>query len=139
MVRKYEYQASIAAGGYNDQRDHHRLCLLCLCLAQALTFSKEIFGDGSVEMVPPYLLLSEANLGLGRLQSTEEFLSLANWSIVKSPQCRNAIRSQVVRRLCVVIVQNSNNLMFDRQLSCYTPKVLCLPEPCLPLYYQSRS
>lgn len=62
---------------------------------QALSFSKEIFGDGSIEMVPPYLLLSEANLGLGHLQSAEEFLSLANWSILKTPACSNAIRSQV--------------------------------------------
>lgn len=53
-------------------------------------------------MVPPYLLLSEANLGLEQLQSAEEFLSLANWSIIKAPQCSNAIRSQVVRRSCTV-------------------------------------
>lgn len=46
-------------------------------------------------MVPPYLLLSEANLGLGLLQSAEEFLSMANWSILKTPHCSNAIRSQV--------------------------------------------
>lgn len=62
---------------------------------QALSFSKEIFGDGSIEMVPPYLLLSEANLGLGLLRSAEEFLSMANWSILKTPDCSNAIRSQV--------------------------------------------
>lgn len=61
---------------------------------QALSFSKEIFGDGSIEMVPPYLLLSEANLGLGLLQSAEEFLSMANWSILKTPDCSSAIRSQ---------------------------------------------
>lgn len=62
---------------------------------QALSFSKEVFGDGSIEMVPPYLLLSEANLGLGLLQSAEGFLSMANWSILKTPKCSNAIRSQV--------------------------------------------
>eukprot|EP00903_Cladosiphon_okamuranus_P017563 g16177.t1 len=64
---------------------------------QALAFSKEIFGDGSIEMVPPYLLLSEANLGLGSLQSAEGFLSMANWSILKTPKCSNAIRSQLHR------------------------------------------
>ncbi|CAM9764482.1 unnamed protein product [Ectocarpus fasciculatus] len=64
---------------------------------QALAFSKEIFGDGSIETVPPYLLLSEANLGLGLLQSAEGFLSMANWSILKTPQCSNAIRSQLHR------------------------------------------
>uniref|UniRef100_A0A7S2V026 MalT-like TPR region domain-containing protein n=1 Tax=Fibrocapsa japonica TaxID=94617 RepID=A0A7S2V026_9STRA len=64
---------------------------------QALSFSKEIFGDGSIEMVPPYLLLSEANLGLGRLQQAEEFLAMANWSVLKNPDCSNAIRSQLHR------------------------------------------
>ncbi|CAM9150902.1 unnamed protein product [Scytosiphon promiscuus] len=64
---------------------------------QALAFAKEIFGDGSIEMVPPYLLLSEANLGLGLLPSAEGFLSMANWSILKTPQCSNAIRSQLHR------------------------------------------
>ncbi|CAM9293672.1 unnamed protein product [Chrysoparadoxa australica] len=64
---------------------------------QALTFCKEIFGEGSIEMVPPYLLLSQANLGLARLQSAEEFLSLANWIILKNPDCPNAIRSQLHR------------------------------------------
>lgn len=59
-------------------------------------FCKEIFGDGSIEMVPPYLLLSEANLGLGMLQSAEGFLSMANWSILKTPKCSNAVRSQVI-------------------------------------------
>ena len=32
-----------------------------------------------MEMIPSYLQLAEANLGLGRFQQAEEFLSLANW------------------------------------------------------------
>ena len=50
-----------------------------------------------MEMVPPYLQLAEANLGLGRFQQAEEFLSLANWSVLKNPDCSNAIRSQLHR------------------------------------------
>ncbi|CAM9809858.1 unnamed protein product, partial [Phaeothamnion confervicola] len=65
---------------------------------QALAFCKDIFGDGSIEMVPPYILLSEANLGLNRLQSAEELLSLANWSVLKNPDHSvQAIRSQLHR------------------------------------------
>ena len=41
--------------------------------------------------------LAEANLGLGRFQQAEEFLSLANWSVLKNPDCSNAIRSQLHR------------------------------------------
>jgi len=39
---------------------------------QSLKFLREIFGEGSVESVPPYLLLAEANLGLGKFQQAEE-------------------------------------------------------------------
>ena len=41
---------------------------------QALAFLKDIYGDGSIESVPPYLLLAEANLGLSKFQQCEEFL-----------------------------------------------------------------
>lgn len=64
---------------------------------QAITFLKDIHGDGAMEMVPPYLLLAEANLGLGRFKQADEFLSLANWSVLKNPGCSNAVRSQLHR------------------------------------------
>lgn len=83
---------------------------------QALAFSKEIFGDGSIEMVPPYLLLSEANLGLGALQSAEGFLSMANWSILKTPKCSNAIRSQVTMKQLLISRRRGREV---REL-CYT-------------------
>ena len=64
---------------------------------QAISFLKDLHGDGSMELVPPYLQLAEANLGLGRFSQAEEFLSLANWSVLKNPDCSNAIRSQLHR------------------------------------------
>jgi len=64
---------------------------------QALRFSHELFGERSIELVPSYLLLAEANLGLKRNKQAEEFLSLANWSVLKHPDCSNAIRSQLHR------------------------------------------
>lgn len=54
---------------------------------QALRFSLEVYGTGRIELVQCYLLLAEANLGLRRWQSAEEFLLYANWSIIKSPNC----------------------------------------------------
>jgi hypothetical protein len=32
-----------------------------------------------------------------RFTATEEFLSLANWSVLKNPQCSNTLRSQLHR------------------------------------------
>jgi len=66
---------------------------------QAITFLRDLTGDDAMELVPPYLLLAEANLGLGRFQQAEEFLSLANWSVLKNPGCSNAVRSQLHRNL----------------------------------------
>ncbi|KAJ1448005.1 hypothetical protein M885DRAFT_540677 [Pelagophyceae sp. CCMP2097] len=64
---------------------------------QALSLLKELEGEASVEMVPPYLQLAEANLGLGRFAQAEELLSRANWSILKNPDCSNALRAQLHR------------------------------------------
>ena len=64
---------------------------------QSMTFIKDVHGDQSVELVPAYLLLAEANLGLRRYKAAEEFLSLANWSVLQNPECSNLIRSQLHR------------------------------------------
>jgi tetratricopeptide (TPR) repeat protein len=64
---------------------------------QSMAFIKDVHGDQSVELVPAYLLLAEANLGLRRYKSAEEYLSLANWSVLQNPQCSNLIRSQLHR------------------------------------------
>ena len=53
---------------------------------QSLKFAIEIYGSESVELVSSHLLLAEANLGLRRLKVAEEFLSLANWNLVKQQQ-----------------------------------------------------
>jgi len=53
---------------------------------QSLKFAIEIYGSESIELVSSYLLLAEANLGLRRLKVAEEFLSLANWNLLKQQQ-----------------------------------------------------
>ncbi|CEL93868.1 unnamed protein product [Vitrella brassicaformis CCMP3155] len=55
------------------------------------------YGSEALELVPSYLLLAEANLGLRRLKVAEEFLSLANWSLVKHPEAGPALMSNLQR------------------------------------------
>merc|ERR1739848_531996 len=43
------------------------------------------------------LLLAEANLGMRRLKIAEEFLSLANWNILKHPQAGSSMMSNLQR------------------------------------------
>lgn len=64
---------------------------------EALRFSHQLYGEKSIELVPAYLLLAEANLGLGKFNQAEQFLSLANWSVLNTPDCSNVIRSQLHR------------------------------------------
>jgi tetratricopeptide (TPR) repeat protein len=64
---------------------------------QSLKFAIEVHGSEATELVPSYLLLAEANLGLRRLKIAEEFLSLANWNILKHPQAGASMMSNLQR------------------------------------------
>ena len=45
-----------------------------------------IFYENSLELLPAYFILAEANIGLGgpRLKKAEEFLIAAYWNLLKS-------------------------------------------------------
>ncbi len=57
----------------------------------------EVYGSGRIELVPAYLLLAEANLGLKRFKVAEEFLLYANWSVLKHPDCSHQLKSHLYR------------------------------------------
>ncbi|XP_072281963.1 zinc finger MYND domain-containing protein 12 [Pyxicephalus adspersus] len=65
----------------------------------ALSFSIDVYGLTSVELVPIYLILAEANIGLGNLTQAEEYLSHAYWTVLKTADCSNLIRSKLHRNL----------------------------------------
>ncbi|CAI9533093.1 unnamed protein product [Staurois parvus] len=65
----------------------------------ALSFSIDVYGLTSVELVPVYLILAEANIGLGNLTQAEEYLSHAYWTVLKTTDCSNLIRSKLHRNL----------------------------------------
>ena len=64
---------------------------------EALQLSIDLYGKESIDVVPCYLLLAEANLGLQQLGQAEWYLSQANWAVVKTPDCSFHIRSIVHR------------------------------------------
>ncbi|OCT72719.1 zinc finger MYND domain-containing protein 12 [Xenopus laevis] len=65
----------------------------------SLSFTIDVFGLATVELVPAYLILAEANIGLGHLPQAEEYLSQAYWTVLKTTDCSNAIRSKLHRNL----------------------------------------
>lgn len=64
---------------------------------QSLKLSLDYYGNGALELVPAYLLLGEASIGLGRYNQAETYLSAAKWAVLKQPECPNRIKSQLHR------------------------------------------
>ncbi|PRP89213.1 hypothetical protein PROFUN_01933 [Planoprotostelium fungivorum] len=64
---------------------------------QSLRFSMDLNGSSSIDLVPSYLLLGEASIGLNRYPQAEEYLSLAKYAVLKKPDCSHAMRSQLHR------------------------------------------
>eukprot|EP00602_Paraphysomonas_sp_CaronLab_P002222 CAMPEP_0185029050 /NCGR_PEP_ID=MMETSP1103-20130426/15131_1 /TAXON_ID=36769 /ORGANISM="Paraphysomonas bandaiensis, Strain Caron Lab Isolate" /LENGTH=367 /DNA_ID=CAMNT_0027563661 /DNA_START=129 /DNA_END=1232 /DNA_ORIENTATION=- len=62
---------------------------------QALKFSKEIYGDMSVEVVEPYLILAQACLGMQSSRQAEEYLALAKWIVLNDEKCSDRIKSRL--------------------------------------------
>uniref|UniRef100_UPI0037E7BFB2 zinc finger MYND domain-containing protein 12 n=1 Tax=Semicossyphus pulcher TaxID=241346 RepID=UPI0037E7BFB2 len=67
-----------------------QFCLRC---------SIDVHGPSSVQLVPAYLLLAEANMGVGNLTLVAELLSQAEWAVLRSPECGNEVYHQLHRSL----------------------------------------
>lgn len=52
----------------------------------SLTIKQKVFTQKSIELLPAYFILAEANIGMGgaKLKKAEEFLIAANWNLLKS-------------------------------------------------------
>ncbi|XP_072887909.1 zinc finger MYND domain-containing protein 12 isoform X2 [Hemitrygon akajei] len=66
---------------------------------QSMRFASAVYGSLSAELVPSQLLLAEASIGLGRLHEAEEYLSQAQWTMMKTTECINAIQYKLYRNL----------------------------------------
>ncbi|XP_010632375.1 zinc finger MYND domain-containing protein 12 isoform X3 [Fukomys damarensis] len=74
----------------------------------SLRFRMAMHGLSSVELVPAYLLLAEASLGLGQIVQAEEYLSQAQWTVLKSTDCNNATYSLLHRNLGLLYMAKGN-------------------------------
>lgn len=66
---------------------------------QSLKFSIDVHGLNSVNLVPSYLILAEANIGLGKLTQADEYLAQAEWTVMKSPDAKDSVRSKLFRNM----------------------------------------
>ncbi|XP_060062080.1 zinc finger MYND domain-containing protein 12 isoform X2 [Erinaceus europaeus] len=74
----------------------------------SLRFRMNVHGLSSVELVPAYLLLAEASLGMGQIIQAEEYLSQAQWTVLKSTDCSHAIHSLLHRNLGLLFMAKKN-------------------------------
>uniref|UniRef100_A0A8D2NPH2 ZMY12 protein n=1 Tax=Zosterops lateralis melanops TaxID=1220523 RepID=A0A8D2NPH2_ZOSLA len=75
---------------------------------QALRFSSQVFGSGSVQLVPIYLLLAEASTGTGHLRQAAKYLSQAQWIVLQTPGCSAALQSKLQRGLGLFSIAEGN-------------------------------
>ncbi|NWW73027.1 ZMY12 protein, partial [Climacteris rufus] len=75
---------------------------------QALRFSCRLFGPGSLQLLPVYLLLAEASRGSGHLQQAAKYLSQAQWIVLQSPDCSAALQSKLHRGLGLLSLAEGN-------------------------------
>lgn len=55
--------------------------------------------------------------GLGRLEQAEEYLSQAQWTVLKTPTCSNAIKSRLYRNLGLLYAAKTEYAEALRQLA----------------------
>jgi tetratricopeptide (TPR) repeat protein len=83
----------------------------------ALRFGTSMYGEGKLELVPAYLQLAEANLGLLQYRQAEEYLTLANWALLKAGGASNALRSQLRRNFGKLYASQGRHEEALRQLA----------------------
>ncbi|XP_076807443.1 zinc finger MYND domain-containing protein 12-like [Clavelina lepadiformis] len=66
---------------------------------QSLRFSIDVHGLNSVNLVPSYLILGEASIGLGKLSQADEYLAQAEWTVLKALDATDENKSNLYRNI----------------------------------------
>jgi len=97
-IQLIEFTRSIAQR-YLFESDYQR------AIPGAMTSLKlviELFGLKNVDLVPSYLILGEASQGLGSFSQAQEYLSQAEWTVMKNPNCPDHICSKLFRNIAML-------------------------------------
>ena len=66
---------------------------------EALKFLTEVYGGTAINLTSAYLILAEAAIGLNRLTEADQYLSQAQWSVLKAKDCEPWMKSRLYRNL----------------------------------------
>ncbi|KAG7520809.1 hypothetical protein JOB18_036257 [Solea senegalensis] len=89
-ICRLEAQRKLSERKHYEALPAAQFCLRC---------STDVHGPCTVQVVPAYLLLAEANMGLGNLGLVAELLSQVEWVVLKSPDCGHTLHRQLHRSL----------------------------------------
>ncbi|KAF3696735.1 Zinc finger MYND domain-containing protein 12 [Channa argus] len=95
LVELIEICRLVAQNKLSERKHREALPAAQFCLRCSI----DVHGPSNVQLVPAYLLLAEANMGLGDLALVTELLSQAEWAVLKSPDCGYAVHHQLQRSL----------------------------------------
>lgn len=84
---------------------------------QTLHLTIDLYGVSSVQLVKPFLILAEAALGLGRFDQAEGYLSQAEWTIMKTPDCPLSLRHKLFRIFGLLYFSKGDTLKARRFLA----------------------
>ena len=62
---------------------------------KTLKLKETYYGTGSLQLVPSYFHLARTNQYMDRFKAAEEFLSLAQWTMLRHPTCDLALKSEL--------------------------------------------
>ncbi|XP_054634506.1 zinc finger MYND domain-containing protein 12 [Dunckerocampus dactyliophorus] len=98
-------ESKLSEGKHQQAVPAAQACLRC---------SVDVYGPNTVQLVPAYLLLADANMGMGNLVLVAELLSQAEWAVLKSPECGHAVHHRLHRSMgCLhTATENFNTALF---------------------------
>ena len=62
---------------------------------KTLKLKESYYSTGSLQLVPSYFHLARVNQYMDRYKAAEEFLSLAQWAILKHPSCDTLLKAEL--------------------------------------------
>ncbi|NXW82188.1 ZMY12 protein, partial [Alopecoenas beccarii] len=74
----------------------------------ALRFGTDVFGSRSAQLVPAYLLLAEASMGVGNFLQAAKYLAQAQWIVLRTPGCSVALQARLHRGLGLLCTTEGN-------------------------------
>ncbi|XP_077432707.1 zinc finger MYND domain-containing protein 12 isoform X2 [Vanacampus margaritifer] len=83
-------ESKLSEGKHEEAVPAAQACLRC---------SVDVYGPNTVQLVPAYLLLADANMGMGNVALVAELLSQAEWAVLKSPECGYSVHHRLHRSM----------------------------------------